>query len=103
MVPILPVSRPHYFALEILAFAPLLMAEWERRGQGLWPGWPLMTLGLANMVIGLLVALGQRQVIDFGLTTYAALALAAMAMIAGRRRALGVRAEVAMAAVAAPA
>ena len=93
MVPILPVSRPHYFTLEILAFAPLLMAEWEQRRRGLWPGWPLMTLGIVNMVIGLLVALGQRQVIDFGLTTYAALALAAMAMTTARRRALGAQAE----------
>jgi hypothetical protein len=103
MVPILPVSRPHYFALEILAFAPLLAAEWERRQAGLWPGWPLMTLGLVNVVIGLLVALGQRQVIDFGLTTYAALALAAMAMVAARRRTLGIEAEAKLAPIAAPA
>ncbi len=85
MAPILPVSRPHYFLPEVLAFAGLFAAEWPNR-KGLWPGWPLAALGLATLVIGVLVAVGQRQVIDFGLTTYAALALVAMAMVVARRR-----------------
>jgi hypothetical protein len=85
MVPILPVSRPNSFAFEVLTFAALLTAEWPRR-KGLWPGWPLVALAFATLLVGLLVAFGQREVIDFGVTTYSALWLATMAVITARRR-----------------
>jgi hypothetical protein len=86
-IPILPVSRPHYFLLEIVPFMGLLAAEWPRH-KGLWPGWPLAGVAIATVAVEVLVALDQPQAIDLGLTTYTALALAFLALLVGRRRAL---------------
>jgi hypothetical protein len=86
-IPILPVSRPHYFLLGAIPLMGLLAVEWPRN-KGLWPGRPLAMLIGLTMVISLLVELDQPQVVDFGLITYAGLALAVMALLAGHRRAL---------------
>jgi len=85
MIPILPVSRPHYYALAALAFAGLYAAEWPRR-RGLWPGWPTTLLGFASIGAGFLAALNERLAVDFGLATYTGLAVAAAALLAARRR-----------------
>jgi hypothetical protein len=86
-VPILPVSRPHYFLLGVIPFMGLLASEWPRY-KGLWPGWPTAGVALAMLVCGTLAVSGQHQVLDFGLTVYAAVALAFLALAVGRRRAL---------------
>jgi len=78
-VPISPVSRPHYYALASIAWAGLLAAEWPRH-RGLWAGWPVMLAGFASFATGLLVALNQHQSVDFGLATYASLALSIVAL-----------------------
>ncbi len=85
MVPMLPVSRPHYYELGALAFAGLYASEWPRHG-GLWPGWPTFIVALASLATGLLAALNQSFAVDFGLATYAGLALAAVALTVGHRR-----------------
>jgi alpha-1,2-mannosyltransferase len=85
MVPIVPVSRPHYYALAAPVFQALLVAEWPRR-RGLWPGWPVALACISNLGAGFLAAVNQPQAVDFGLATYAALALTAVAIAAGRRR-----------------
>ena len=85
MIPILPVSRPHYYALAALAFAGLYAAEWPRR-RGLWPGWPTAILGLASIAAGLLAAVNEPFAVDFGLATYAGLAVALQALLVARRR-----------------
>jgi hypothetical protein len=91
-IPILPVSRPHYFMLEIIPFMGLLAVEWPRF-KGLWPGWPVAGVTIATLAAEVLVACDQPQAIDLGLTTYAALALALLALLVGRRRALSVAGE----------
>ncbi len=85
MVPILPVSRPHYYALGAVAVAGLLSAEWPRH-RGLWPGWRTMLAAAASAAAGLLAAAGQHQAVDLGLASLAALWLAATALVAARRR-----------------
>jgi hypothetical protein len=86
-IPILPVSRPHYFLLGVIPFMGLLAVEWPRH-RGLWPGWPAAGVAAATIVFGTLAVSGQHQVLDFGLATYAAVALAFLALLVGRRRAL---------------
>ncbi len=81
MVPILPVSRPHYYALGAVAVAGLLSAEWPRH-RGLWPGWRTMLAAAASAAAGLLAAAGQHQAVDLGLASLAALWLAATALVA---------------------
>ena len=85
MAPILPVARPHYYALGALAFAGLYAAEWPRR-KGLWPGWPVTLVSLPFATTGLLAAINQHEAVDFGLATYAALALVAVTLGVARRR-----------------
>jgi len=88
VVPILPVARPHYYALAALAFAGLYAAEWPRR-KGLWPGWPVTLVSIAFVVAGLLDALNQHEAVDFGLATYAALALVILTLAVARARRAG--------------
>jgi alpha-1,2-mannosyltransferase len=87
MIPILPVSRPHYYAIGALTSAALLAHQWSRR-RGLWSGWPTVSVLFANAAVGLADALGQPQALQFGLATYAALALGGVALISGRDRVL---------------
>ncbi len=85
VVPILPVARPHYYALAALAFAGLYAVEWPRR-KGLWPGWPMTLVAIAFVAAGLLDALNQQEAVDFGLATYVALALVAVTLAVARGR-----------------
>ena len=85
-IPILPVSRPHYYLLGAIPFTGLLAVEW-RRHKGLWPGWPMGALALAIGLVSTVVAFGQRQALDYGLETYVGLALSFLALFVGRRRA----------------
>jgi hypothetical protein len=85
MVPILPITRPHYYAFGALAFAGLYAAEWPRR-KGLWPGWPVTAVAVLNAVAGLLAAINQHEAVIFGFATYAALALVALTLGVARRR-----------------
>ncbi len=85
MVPMLPVSRPHYYALGALAFAGLYASEWPRHA-GLWAGWPVFLVGLASLAASLLAAINEHIAVDFGLATYAGLALAALALWVAHRR-----------------
>ena len=85
VVPILPVARPHYYALAALAFAGLYAAVWPRR-KGLWPGWPVTLVAIAFVAAGLLDALNQHEAVDFGLATYVALALVAVTLSVARGR-----------------
>ena len=85
VVPILPVARPHYYALAAVAFAGLYAAEWPRR-KGLWPGWPVTSVAIAFVIAGLLDALNQHEAVDFGLATYVALALVTLTLVVARNR-----------------
>jgi hypothetical protein len=87
MIPILPVSRPHYYAIGALAATALLAHQWSRR-RGMWPGWPTASVLFANAAAGFADALGQPQALQFGLATYTALGLGGLALISGRDRAL---------------
>jgi hypothetical protein len=88
MIPILPVSRMHYYALGALAFAGLYAAEWRHR-RGLWAGWPVAIAGTAFVVTGLLDAMDNEVALEFGFATYAALAVVYLALRERRRRSLG--------------
>ena len=84
-LPILPVSRPHYFAIAAIAVAGVLASQWSVR-RGLWPGWA------ATSIIGLLLLAeiptiaGVQSFVDLGATTLATLALIAYAISLGRKR-----------------
>jgi Glycosyltransferase family 87 len=85
VVPISPVPRPHYYALGTLAVAGIVAHEWPRR-RGIWLGWRAAAVLLAMLVIEIAVVTEQRQLVDFGAATFAALALAAFCIAAGRNR-----------------
>ncbi len=85
VVPILPVSRPHYYVFGILVIAGLYAAEWPRR-RGLWPGWPMACATIAYLLASILDAVDQPEALEFGLATYAGLALAALALWTAQRR-----------------
>ncbi len=82
-VPILPVSRPHYYVSGILPLAGLYAAEWARRG-GL--RWSIAVTAMAYLAASILDTADQTWALEFGLSTYAALALAGLALWAARRR-----------------
>ena len=89
VVPILPVSRPHYYVFGILILAGLYAAEWPRR-RGLWAGWPVALAAMAYLLAGILDGVDQPQALDFGVATFAALALGALGLWTARRRAKGI-------------
>ena len=84
-VPISPVSRPHYYAFGTIALAGLLAAKW-RPDRGMWPGWAVMLIAVGGALSSLLVAVDERFALDFGLVTYASLALCGIAIAAARGR-----------------
>jgi hypothetical protein len=85
VVPILPVSRPHYYVFGILVLAGLFSAEWARR-RGLWVGWPVAIASLAYLLTSILDAFDQPLALDYGLASFAALALGGLALCTARRR-----------------
>jgi hypothetical protein len=85
VVPISPVPRPHYYALGALAVAGIVAHEWSRR-RGIWLGWSALAILLAVPAIEIAVVAEQRQLVNFGAATFAALALAAFCIAAGRNR-----------------
>ncbi len=88
MVPILPVSRPHYYAFGSLILAGLYAAEWPRR-RGIWGGWPLALATTVFVGASILDAIDQHHALEFGVATYGALALAGLGLIAARRPTAG--------------
>ena len=87
VVPILPVSRPHYYVFGILVLAGLFSAEWARR-RGLWVGWPVAIASLAYLLTSILDGFDQPLALDYGLASLAALALGGLALWTARRRAM---------------
>jgi len=87
VVPILPVSRPHYYVFSTLILAGLFAAQWPRR-HGLWGGWPLTIAALACVGAGILDAIDATFALDYGLATFAALFLGVLGLIVARRRTL---------------
>ena len=85
VVPILPVSRPHYYVFGILVLAGLFTAQWARR-RGLWLGWPVALAGLAYLLTSILDGVDMRLALDFGVATFAALYLAVLSLWTARRR-----------------
>jgi hypothetical protein len=83
MVPVLPVSRPHYYTFGVLALAGLYAAEWSRQ-RGL--RWPIVVAGAAYLAASLLDEANQTWAQEFGLATVAALAIGGLALWAARRR-----------------
>jgi len=83
VVPILPVSRPHYYVFGILVLAGLYAAEWSRR-RGL--RWPIAFVALAYLAASILDEDTRTWALDFGFATYAALALGGLALWAVRRQ-----------------
>jgi hypothetical protein len=86
VIPILPVSRPHYYVCSALILAGLCAAQWPRR-QGLWGGWPLALAAGACLIAGILDAVDLRFSLDYGLATLAALFLAVLGLFVARKRA----------------
>jgi hypothetical protein len=85
VVPILPVSRPHYYVFGIMALAGLFSAQWAQR-PGLWVGWPVAIASLAYFFTSIVDGIDQGWALDYGVATFAALALGAFALCAARRR-----------------
>lgn len=85
MVPILPVSRPHYYSIGLLALAGLYAAKWPRQ-RGLWAGWPVALVSVAFAVTGALDVFGIHLALEWGLATYAALAVVYLSLSETWRR-----------------
>src|SRR5262249_6160704 len=68
VVPILPVSRPHYYVFGTLVLAGLYAVQWPKR-QGLWTGWPLAIATIAYVVAGIMDAIDLEFALDYGLAT----------------------------------
>lgn len=86
VVPILPVSRPHYYVFGTLVLAGLFAVQWPRR-RGLWPGWPLAIATAACVLAGFLDAIDAEFALDYGLATLAALFLGVLGLLEARSRA----------------
>jgi hypothetical protein len=86
VIPILPVSRPHYYVCGALILAGLSAAQWPRR-QGLWGGWPLAVGAGACLIAGILDGVDARFALDYGLATLAALYLGLLGLLLARKRA----------------
>jgi len=84
-LPILPVSRPHYFAIAAIALAGVLASQWSAR-RGLWPGWTAAALIGVLLLAEIPTVAGVRAFVDLGATTFAALALIVFAIGLGRKR-----------------
>jgi hypothetical protein len=82
-VPILPFSRPHDYAFGVLPLAGLYAAEWQSDGG---PRWPIAIAAIAFLAASILDTDNQTWALEFGLATYASLALAGLALWAARRR-----------------
>jgi hypothetical protein len=52
----------------------------------MWPGWAVMLIAVGGALSSLLVAVDERFALDFGLVTYASLALCGIAIAAARGR-----------------
>jgi len=88
VVPILPVSRPHYYVFGTLVLAGLYAVQWQRR-RGLWTGWPLAIATIAYVLAGALDAIDLEFALDYGLATLAAMLLGALGLMEARKRAGG--------------
>ncbi len=86
VVPILPVSRPHYYVFGTLILAGLYAAQWPRR-RGLWPGWPLAIATGAYVLAGAMDAVDMEFALDYGLATLAAMFLGVLGLLEARKRA----------------
>ncbi len=84
-VPVLPVSRPHYYVVGILVLAGLYAAVWQSQ-----PGWrarlPIAIAAAVFLAASVFDAANQAWALEFGLATYAALALGGLALWAARQR-----------------
>jgi glycosyl transferase family 87 len=84
-IPILPESRPHYYALGLLVLAGFCYAE-RPGSHGIWLGWPVALAAGAFTLAGLLDAIGLPFALEYGLATLAAMWLGSMALLETRRR-----------------
>ncbi len=81
-IPILPVSRPHYYVLGIPALAGLFGgAGWDR-----WPCPPICIVAACFLAASFLDAMQLTWAIDYGLASLAGMALAGLALARARRR-----------------
>lgn len=83
-IPILPVSRPHYFLLGIPALAGLLAAT----GSGRSLSRPVWIVGACFLAASFFAALGLPWANDYGAATVAGLLVAGLCFVTARRRAM---------------
>ncbi len=85
-IPILPVSRPHYFMLGLLAVAGLLAADGQESGRP-WYRRPEAIAMAAFLAASVVDAARIGWALDFGVATVTGLALAALALRRARHEA----------------
>ena len=88
MVPVLPVARPHYYVFGILVLAGLYAAEWSQH-RGLRARLRIAVAAAAYLLASILDTASWPPAMEYGLATYAALALGGLALWVARCRTQG--------------